>query len=60
MNQWISLILPIASAVRDLVDLFGKDYGRAPTDNELALLLSARTEADANWSTVLQRMRTKL
>lgn len=57
MNQWISLIMPIASAVRDLVDLFQKDYGRAPTDAELQNLFNARQDVNESWATVLDRVR---
>jgi len=59
-SAWIGLVLPIASAVRDLVVLFQKDYGRGPTDDELAALITARQAADEAWEAVYRRMKTQL
>lgn len=55
--DWITLILPIAREVRDLIEVFSRDHGRMPTDAELAAALSARRQADADWSAVLARLR---
>lgn len=58
MTPWISLILPIASTVRDLVALFQRDYGRVPTDAELAELLASRMSTNASWAETLERIRS--
>ena len=56
MNSWMSLIIPLIGAVRDLTVLFTKDYGRPPTDEELSELLNARQTANEAWEAVYSRI----
>lgn len=56
--DWITLVLPIAREVRDLVELFQRDNSRAPTNEELEALLRERKAAEAGWADALNRLRS--
>lgn len=55
--DWITLVLPIAREVRDLVELFQRDNSRAPTNEELEKLLRDRKSAEQGWEEALERLR---
>ena len=55
--NWIALLLPLLAAVRDITELFQRDRGRAPTDDELIAAFSARQSVNEPWADVLARLR---